>query len=286
MGRAPCCEKVGMKKGRWTAEEDEILANYIKKNGEGSWRSLPKKAGLSRCGKSCRLRWINYLRSDLKRGNITLEEEETILKLHTSLGNRWSLIAAHLPGRTDNEIKNHWNAHLSRRIHVFGRGDPVILDLGRMAHGRRRGHEAAAEPTSTKRPGGGGAAAVKIAGQEELLVREKPLIDGGILEEFEILPGEFWEMIDDIGGNMLSASATSTPATSGEVDSTGAGTGDFGELSCGSSGGKMFGEQSDEEWEIMAAQLWDGTEKASPRRSDDFIYDDGALDWFISHVLS
>ncbi|KAK9288901.1 hypothetical protein L1049_017370 [Liquidambar formosana] len=70
-----------------------------------------------RCGKSCRLRWINYLRADLKRGNITAEEEDTIIKLHASLGNRWSLIAGHLPGRTDNEIKNYWNSHLCRRIH-------------------------------------------------------------------------------------------------------------------------------------------------------------------------
>ncbi|KAJ1699302.1 hypothetical protein LUZ63_007814 [Rhynchospora breviuscula] len=128
MGRAPCCDKVGLKKGRWTAEEDDILLKYIATHGEGSWRSLPKKAGLLRCGKSCRLRWINYLRADLKRGNITQEEEDTIVKLHASLGNRWSQIAGHLPGRTDNEIKNYWNSHLSRRVHTYRKSTPTESD--------------------------------------------------------------------------------------------------------------------------------------------------------------
>ncbi|XVF38816.1 hypothetical protein REPUB_Repub20aG0134700 [Reevesia pubescens] len=90
MGRSPCCEKVGLKRGRWTAEEDEILINYIQTYGEGSWRSLPKNAGLLRCGKSCRLRWVNYLMADLKRGNITPQEEETIVKLHNALGNSFT----------------------------------------------------------------------------------------------------------------------------------------------------------------------------------------------------
>uniref|UniRef100_A0A7N0U3C7 Uncharacterized protein n=1 Tax=Kalanchoe fedtschenkoi TaxID=63787 RepID=A0A7N0U3C7_KALFE len=119
MVRAPCCEKEGLKKGRWTDEEDGILTRYVQANGEGSWRSVPKNAGLHRCGKSCRLRWINYLRPDLKRGNISPEEEAVIIRLHASMGNRWSLIAGHLPGRTDNEIKNYWNSHLSRKLLTF-----------------------------------------------------------------------------------------------------------------------------------------------------------------------
>nr|AFK36130.1 unknown [Lotus japonicus] len=105
MVRAPCCEKIGLKKGPWTSEEDQILISYIQKHGHGNWRALPKHAGLLRCGKSCRLRWINYLRPDIRRGNFTAEEEELIIKMHELLGNRWSAIAAKLPNRTDNEIK-------------------------------------------------------------------------------------------------------------------------------------------------------------------------------------
>ncbi|OEL35709.1 Myb-related protein Zm38 [Dichanthelium oligosanthes] len=124
MGRSPCCEKAHTNKGAWTKEEDDRLVAYIRAHGEGCWRSLPKAAGLLRCGKSCRLRWINYLRPDLKRGNFTADEDDLIIKLHSLVGNKWSLIAARLPGRTDNEIKNYWNTHIRRKL--IGRGiDPV-----------------------------------------------------------------------------------------------------------------------------------------------------------------
>ncbi|CAN0857748.1 Transcription factor MYB16 [Linum grandiflorum] len=124
MGRSPCCDKVGLKKGPWTPEEDQKLLAYIEQNGHGSWRALPSKAGLQRCGKSCRLRWTNYLRPDIKRGKFSLQEEQTIIQLHALLGNRWSAIATHLPKRTDNEIKNYWNTHLKKRLSKMGI-DPV-----------------------------------------------------------------------------------------------------------------------------------------------------------------
>ncbi|XP_038891273.1 transcription factor MYB8-like isoform X3 [Benincasa hispida] len=116
MGRSPCCEKAHTNKGAWTKDEDQRLIDYIRLHGEGCWRTLPKAAGLLRCGKSCRLRWINYLRPDLKRGNFTDDEDELIIKLHSLLGNKWSVIAGRLPGRTDNEIKNYWNTHIKRKL--------------------------------------------------------------------------------------------------------------------------------------------------------------------------
>ncbi|PSS11801.1 Transcription factor like [Actinidia chinensis var. chinensis] len=116
MGRSPCCNESGLKKGPWTPEEDSTLVDFIQKNGHGSWRALPKRAGLNRCGKSCRLRWTNYLRPDIKRGKFSDEEEKIIFDLHSVLGNKWSKIAAHLPGRTDNEIKNYWNTHMRKQL--------------------------------------------------------------------------------------------------------------------------------------------------------------------------
>ncbi|XP_076889082.1 transcription factor MYB72-like [Bidens hawaiensis] len=115
MVKTPSFDKNGLKKGAWSEDEDDKLRAYIQRYGHWNWRLLPKFAGLSRSGKSCRLRWVNYLRPDIKHGNFTKEEEDLIVELHKKLGNKWSEMAAYLPGRSDNEIKNRWHTHIKKR---------------------------------------------------------------------------------------------------------------------------------------------------------------------------
>ncbi|KAL9235278.1 hypothetical protein vseg_010051 [Gypsophila vaccaria] len=102
-------------KGPWTEQEDVQLVCFVGLFGDRRWDFIAKVSGLKRTGKSCRLRWVNYLHPGLKRGKMTPHEEKLVLELHSQWGNRWSRIARRLPGRTDNEIKNYWRTYMRKQ---------------------------------------------------------------------------------------------------------------------------------------------------------------------------
>lgn len=130
MGRSPCCDKSKVKRGPWSPEEDSILKNYLHTYGTGgNWIALPLKAGLKRCGKSCRLRWLNYLRPDIKHGGFTEEEDHIILSLYNKIGSRWSVIASHLQGRTDNDVKNYWNTKMKKKLMAAKTGMTISSNI-------------------------------------------------------------------------------------------------------------------------------------------------------------
>ncbi|PSS09702.1 Transcription factor GAMYB like [Actinidia chinensis var. chinensis] len=109
-----------IKKGPWTAEEDEVLVNFVNKYGPRDWSSIRSMGLLPRTGKSCRLRWINKLRPNLKIGcKFSAEEERVVIDLQARFGNKWATIASYLQGRTDNDVKNFWSSRQKRLARIL-----------------------------------------------------------------------------------------------------------------------------------------------------------------------
>ncbi|KAI3902519.1 hypothetical protein MKX01_031195 [Papaver californicum] len=157
----------GLRKGAWAEEEDILLRKCIMEYGEGKWHQVPLRAGLNRCRKSCRLRWLNYLQPNIVRGEFKPDEVDLIIRMHKLLGNRqvytyifqflqelkvidmyiyiaavggmmilWSLIAGRLPGRTANDIKNYYNTHLKKTC--FSKYNPEMRQ--QVAMSKKSGH--------------------------------------------------------------------------------------------------------------------------------------------------
>jgi len=121
-------EPIRTRRGPWTAEEDERLSALVKKYGTKKWAQIAELVP-GRVGKQCRERWLNHLRTDVKKTAWTEEEDATLIRAQQELGNRWSAIARLLPGRPENSVKNRWNSLCNkRRSRMSGSGDHESVD--------------------------------------------------------------------------------------------------------------------------------------------------------------
>ncbi|CAO2178449.1 unnamed protein product [Urochloa humidicola] len=231
MGRSPCCDKTKVKRGPWSQEEDAILRSFVQRFGNaGNWIALPQKAGLKRCGKSCRLRWLNYLRPELRHGGFTDDEDSLILSLYGEIGSKWSVIASRLPGRTDNDVKNYWNTKLKKRFLAStreeGRPPPPASDSDSAAAAVNSQSQNDDEPPPPALANldntyvyGGGAAAAAV--DDALLLKSEQLYAElvGLIEQQSSpssLTGE---------ASSSAAATTSSSGTSPAVSSSGSCTG-------------------------------------------------------------
>ncbi|XP_041005957.1 transcription factor WER-like [Juglans microcarpa x Juglans regia] len=192
--------KPQLKKNLWKPEEDLILKNYVETHGEGNWATVSKRSGLMRGGKSCRLRWKNYLRPNIKRGEMSKEEEDLIVRMHKLLGNRWSLIAGRLPGRTDNEVKNYWNTHLNKKSLIIGKRKTTEPDhKQREDNDENMNREKKSRPwcTDHSEPSGSAICLRRTRSQSDLGLDERNMINKEEKDQAESTVTNPWINIDD-----------------------------------------------------------------------------------------
>ncbi|KAI4366145.1 hypothetical protein MLD38_022063 [Melastoma candidum] len=132
-------EVESLRKGPWKAEEDEILLSHVRRHGPCNWSSIRSNGLLQRTGKSCRLRWVNKLRPDLKNGcKFSAEEERVVIELQAEFGNKWARIATYLPGRTDNDVKNFWSSRQKRLARILRASPSLSASSSRPQKNKRK----------------------------------------------------------------------------------------------------------------------------------------------------
>jgi hypothetical protein len=105
-------------KGSWSREEDEIIRDFVQKNGTKKWQKLCDLLP-GRIGKQCRERWRNHLDPAINHAPWTREEDEQLMQLHREYGNAWVRISSLMRNRSDNAVKNRWNATLRKTVGAF-----------------------------------------------------------------------------------------------------------------------------------------------------------------------
>ncbi|XAR68452.1 hypothetical protein NMG60_11003565 [Bertholletia excelsa] len=175
----------------WSEEEDKLLKKCVELYGEGKWRRIPVLAGLNRSRKSCRLRWLNYLRPNINRGAFKQEEADLMIKLHKVFGNKWSVIASKLPGRTANDVKNYWNCHLSKKMNKQEEGEAKTNIAGNLATSTTCSNNIATGQTISCKEGEEDDSGAAMAS-------EKSLISNGNNNHL----GDSWHVEYDFGGGM------------------------------------------------------------------------------------
>ncbi|KAK9115887.1 hypothetical protein Sjap_014834 [Stephania japonica] len=214
-----------VKKGAWTEEEDLLLKKFVAKHGEGKWRHAPVTAGLNRCRKSCRLRWLNYLKPNIKRGEFTSDEIDLMIRMHKLLGNRqkllpidlpsfwWSLIAGRLPGRTANDVKNFWNIHVNKPSFYKNKNrksseSPYIIKATSSNHDSIRTKDTNAEKpwsqTYLENNHQSHSTEIRVLGEDPRQVEEESISMMALPEVILQEPILWWEnaLMDSVGGGM------------------------------------------------------------------------------------